>query len=527
MYCIRRRWAALAVLVGILLSPTVPAQAADPAVELSVPDTAYLPKRGVGPSGGIRLWLSPQPGAGRAAQSDVTLTVDASDLEGIARLRTRRECGDHAFGSTNVVTCTLGTLTRGKDNYPDAIYIEALQGVSRGSHGTIRYTFSAPGTEDATFETDVWIEGPDLRTRLEKPREGDAPGASFGFKPQVRNAGRFPAQGFGMKFESSRVTFPVQYSNCRYALQSPGAFADCWFDEQLEPGQAYEFVEPVAVDVPVTMVNGGFQYKPFLQGMTGNAEEDPGATGTDPGMRQGTGPELRVRPVDTPADAFGDKYRLGEVRLRTSQTADLQVSADPIEGTTGSTTKATFRLHNAGPGRMSGTALRITVPEGLSVVTPTPPPDPDNESEWQWECRGPMKRAFTCSPGDALEPGDTWQTTLEFRIDRRVRGVEGLVEAIYDPERPANDPKMSDNTAPIEVRATGGPLAEPSEPNPKPKEQVRAQPAAATAKGGGKGGSALVVALALGTAIGGGALALGLRARAVRRRAEPTRPDEN
>ncbi|MER5381996.1 hypothetical protein ABT040_17205 [Streptomyces sp. NPDC002688] len=525
MPCIRRRWAALAVLAGILLSPTVPAQAAGPAVELKVPDTAYLPERNVSPSGGIRLWLAPQPGAGRATQSDVTLTVDASDLEDIARLRTRRECGDHTFGSTDVVTCTLGSLTRGKDNYPDAIYIEALPGVSRGSHGTIRYTFSAPGADDSVFETDVRIEGPDLRARQEKPRKGDTAGASFDFTPQVRNAGRFPAKGFGMLFQGSRVTFPVQYSNCRYALQSPGSFADCWFDEQLMPGQAYELVEPVAVHVPDSMVNGSFQYKPFLQGMTGNAEEIPGATGTDPGMRQGTGPELKVRPVDSPAGAFGKKYRLGDVRLHTSQTADLQVSADTIEGTTGSTAPATFRLHNAGPGRMSGTALRVTVPEGLSVVAPTPPPDPDNESEWQWECYGPQKRAYTCGTLGPLEPGETWQTTLEFRIDRRVRGAEGLVEVIYDPERPSNDPKNSDNAAPIEVRATGGPLAEPSEPNPKPK--LTPKPAAATVRGSGNGDSMLLLALAIGAAIGGGALALRLRARAVRRGAEPTGPDEN
>ncbi|MET9407383.1 hypothetical protein ABZX90_16715 [Streptomyces sp. NPDC002935] len=526
MYRIRRLGAALAVLLGTLLAPTVPARAAaQPAVELSVPDTAYLTKRGISPTGGVRVWLAPHPGGGRATQADVTLTVDASDLEGIARLRTRRECGDHPFGATGVVTCRLGTLTRGKDNYPDAIYIEAVHGVSRGSHGTIRYTFSAPGAADATFETDVWVEGPELRARAEKPRKGDAPGASFGFKPQVRNAGRFPAQGFGIRFTSSRVIFPAQYSNCRYGIQFR-TFADCWFDQQLEPGQAYELVEPVSVDVPETMVNGSFSYMPYLQGMTGNVEEYPGATGTDPALRQGTGPELRVRTVDTAADAFPDRYRRGEVLLHTSQTADLQVSADAIEGTTGSSTKATFSLHNAGPGRMSGTQLRITVPEGLSVVEPTPPPDPDNELEWAWECFGPRGRAYICSPENPLEPGDTWQTTLEFRIDRRVRGAKGLLEAIQDPKRPVNDPQKTDNVAPIEVRATGGPLAQPSEPNPKPSA---AATGAATVEHGGKGDSILMVALAvlLGTALAGGALALRLRARAVRRRAEPSDPNED
>ncbi|MEU8789268.1 hypothetical protein [Streptomyces sp. NPDC048643] len=519
MYRIRRRGAALIVLLlAAFLLPTVTAQAATPAVELKVPDTAYLPKRGVSPSGGIRLWLTPRPGAGRAAQADVTLTVDASELEGIARLRTRRTCGDHAFGTRDVVRCSLGTLTRGKENHPDGIYIEAVEGVRRGSHGTIRYTFGAPGTQDAVFETDVWIEGPDLRARVEKPRTGDAAGETFGFTPQIRNAGRFPARGFGVRFAAPHVTFPTQYANCRYAAEGPGLFADCWFDHQLAPGQAYAFAEPISVDVPDTMVNGSFSYVPYLQGMTGNAEEDPGATGTDPTLRQGTGPKLRVRAIDAEAGAFGDKYSLGDIRLHTSQTADLRVSADAVVGTTGSTAEATFRVDNAGPGRMSGTVLRITVPEGLSVVAPTPPPDPDNESEWQWECAASSKRVHTCTPPNPLEPGDTWQTTLEFRIDRRVRGAEGLLEAVQDPERPANDPRKADNTASIAVRSTGGPLVEPSEANPAPL-------AAATARGGDDG-SHLVVAPALGACLVGAAVLFGLRARAVRRGAENGGRDE-
>ncbi|MFI1735126.1 hypothetical protein ACH40E_39100 [Streptomyces acidicola] len=522
MYRIRRPGAALAALLGAagaLLAPAGPAQAVGPAVELNVPKTAYLPKRETSPTGGVRLWLAPQPGAGRATQSDVTLKVDASDLDGVARIRTRRECGDHAMGATHVVTCALGTLTRGKDNYPDAVYIEAVPGARLGSHGTVRYTFSAPGAEDVVFETDVRIEGPDLRPRKEKPREGDAPGASFGFKPQIRNAGAFPAQGFGLSISSSRVTFATQYSNCRYGPEGTSTFADCWFDQRIEPGQAYEVVEPISVAVPDTMVNGSFTYTPYLQGMTGNAEEDLGATGTDPGLRPGTGPELKVRPVDTPADAFTDKFGRGEIQLHTSQTSDLQVRADAIEGTTGSTTEATFHLRNAGPGRISGTSLRITVAEGLSVVAPTPPPDPDNELEWEWECSRPDQRVYICSPDNPLEPGDTWETTLEFRIDRNVRGARGLLEAVHDPERPANDPKKSNDSAPIEVRATGSPSVEPTEPNPKP--------ASATGDSEGKDDSLLLVmAVVLGTVLGGGALAFALRARAARRKPvpEPTGP---
>ncbi|MFE0513070.1 hypothetical protein [Streptomyces sp. NPDC058964] len=514
MYRIHRLGAALAVLLGAVLVPAAPAQADEPAVELHVPKTAYLPKRQTSPTGGFRLWLAPQPGSGRATQSDVTLKVDASDLEGVARIRTRRECGDHFMGATYVVNCALGTLTRGKDNYPDAIYIEAARGARPGSHGTIRYTFSAPGSEDVVFETDVWIEGPDLRPRKEKPREGDAAGANFGFKPQVRNAGAFPAEGFGVHFSSSRVTFPTQYSNCRYGLEGSATFADCWFDQRLEPGQAYEVDEPISVAVPHTMVNGAFNYKPYLQGMTGNAEEYPGATGTDPALRPGTGPELEVRPVDTPADAFTDRFTLGEVRLHTSQTADLQVRADAIEGTTGSTAEATFHLRNAGPGRMSGTSLRITVPEGLTVVAPTPPPDPDNELEWEWECSRADERVYVCSSENPLEPGDTWETTLEFRIDRNVRGARGLLEALHDPERPANDPKKSNDSVPIEVRATGGPSVEPTEPNAKPASAVRGSE-------GRDDSMLLVMALLLGTALGGGTLAFALRARAARRKAVP------
>ncbi|MDG4863372.1 hypothetical protein P8605_35055 [Streptomyces sp. T-3] len=473
MSLIRRGGALVALLLGALLASTAPAQAAGPAVELSIPETAYIPKRGVSPTGGIRLWFNPQPGAGRPTQSGVTMTVDASGLEGTVRLRTRRECGDHAFGDTLTVTCELGTLTRGKYNAPDAVYIEAVHGTPRGSHGTIRVTFSAPGAEAVTYESDVWVEGPDLRPRLEKPRKGDGAGEAFGFKPQVFNAGRFPARGFAVDFaptSSSQVAFPRQYRNCDY---SPNAMT-CSFDQTLEPGQAYEFVEPVSVDVPKSMVNGSFSYSPRLRGLDGGESmENIDLSLAQRDMRPGTGPELKVRPVEGKADDFAEEFDPGEITLHTSQTADLRVSAEAVEGPTGGTRSATFSLKNVGPGRMTGSWLRITVPEGLSVVAPVPPPDPDNELEWEWECAASAKRTYDCFPENALEPGDTWRTTLEFRIDQRVRDAKGLLEVVAKPERPVNDPNRSDNSAPIEVHAKGGPLVEPTVPNPVPSAEKK------------------------------------------------------
>ncbi|WP_327354315.1 hypothetical protein [Streptomyces sp. NBC_01304] len=486
MSLIRRGGALVALLLGALLASMAPAQAAGPAVELSLPDTSYLPKRGVSPTGGIRLWLNPQPGAGRPAQSDVTMTVDASDLEGTVQLRTRRECGDHAFGDTFTVTCKLGTLTRGKFNAPDAVYIEAVHGVPRGSHGTLRVTFSAPGAEDVTYESDVWVEGPDLRPRVEKIRRGDTAGKSFGFKPQVRNAGKFPAEGFAVKFDSAHLNFPAKYSNCEYAL---ARWATCWFDQTLEPGQAYEFADPIDVGVPTSMVNGSFTYSPYLPGLTGDAEDETGETADEDGMTRGTGPELRVRPVEGEAKDFMQKYRAGEVELRTSQTSDLQATAGVIRGRTGETVDVTVGVQNAGPGRISKTSLEITPPEGTTIVEPTPPDDPDNESEWEWECAGTKGKPYTCNPDRALEPDDIWSTTLQFRIDKRVRGAKGLLEIREAPERPARDPHRADNAVPIEIDATGGPLVDPSRPNPVPAA------AAAEEKPTSKGGTIAVVAI--------------------------------
>ncbi|MEV5611599.1 hypothetical protein [Streptomyces sp. NPDC052225] len=490
MHVLRRCGTALALLVAALLgTPVTPAHAAGPAAELTVPQTAYLTKRGVGPTGGYRLWLDPRPGAGRASRAGVTLTVDATDLAGVAHLRTRRQCGDHTW-TTEVFTCELGTLTRGGHHYPDALYIEAEPGAAQGSHGTLRYTFSAPGSADATFETDVRVAGPDLRERVEKPLKGVAPGGHFAFRPRIRNAGKAPAQGFGVRFDSARLGFRTDFANCRYAAERS---AYCWFDQVLDPGRAYEFAEPVTVGVPDSMLTGSFTYGAYLQDPSGAPLTGMGgAPAADDGTTRGTGPTLRVRPVEGGASEYGDQYGLGTVKLRTSQTADLRATTGTLTGRTGQTVDLKVALRNAGPGRVAGAFLAVTPPEGTTIVEPTPPPDPDNELEWQWECAGRQGTTRFCDPDRALEPGDTWETTLQVRIDERVRGAEGRLEIREDPKRPANDPKRGDNALPIKIDATGGPLVEPS-----------THPAAgARADGpGGPGGGTIAAAGLLGAAL--------------------------
>ncbi|MFI6941154.1 hypothetical protein ACIBI4_17905 [Streptomyces sp. NPDC050418] len=523
MPLVRRAGAVLALLAGTSLLAPAPAfagppQETAPAAELTVPENAYLLKRGVSPTGGTRIWLDPQPAEGRASQAGVTLEVDASDLDGIVQLRTRRACGDHAFGDTLTLTCDLGTLTAGKRNVVDAVYIEAVHGVKRGSHGEIRYTFSAPGAKDVTYTSELSIEGPDLRPRIEPLHDGLKPGAPHRFKPRLFNAGRSTARGFGVTFAgATHFSFPAQYRNCR----TSGHAMNCWFDQELEPGTAYEFADPVTVDVPEHVMTSEFTYKPYLPGLVG--EEVNGMNG-DPGLQQwrtGSGPELKVRRIEAPAQTFTDRFNLGKVTVRTTQTSDLQVSADPVVGTTGSTATAEFRVHNAGPGRMTRTALRIAVPEGLSVIEPTPPPDPDNELEWEWECVVNAPGEVICNPDRALDPGDSWQTSLEFRIDRRVRDAKGLLQVVHSPERPANDVKPADNTAPIEVRATGGPLVEPTQAAPTPLPTTTASPSAVPvpaaagteAERTGKTGPAVAVAAVLLAAGGSGFLIRRVRAR--------------
>ncbi|MFE1953295.1 hypothetical protein ACFW9D_22840 [Streptomyces sp. NPDC059524] len=495
------RAAALALLFTAALfgASAAPARADGAAVALHVPENAYLTKRGVGPTGGTRIWLDPSPGGGLATRAGVELKVDASDLAGTARLRTRRDCGDHTW-TTQPFTCDLGTLTRGKRNYPDALYIEAAPGARAGAHGTIRYTFSAPGSADATFETEVWVGGADLRERVEKPRRDLTAGGDFEFTPHVRNAGKVPAHGFGVEFSSPRLNFRTQYSNCWYA-DTRSAY--CWFDRTLDPGRSYAFASPITVGVPDETVNSSFQYNAYLSGLTGNAEDPATAftTDADPGLKRGKGPELTVREVAGAASGYNDEYSLGETKVSTTQTADLKAGAGELAGRTGTTADVTFSLRNAGPGRVYGAYMEITPPEGTSVVEPTPPPDPDNELEWQWECGSLGGGKYSCRPDHPLEPGENWKTTLRFKLDQRVRDAEGRLDIKQGSSRPAKDPRPADNTVPVVTKITGGPLVEPS------KKPV-AETAKASSDGGGSGGpggpvlaagaGALVVAAGLG-----------------------------
>lgn len=491
----RRAAVALLVCVLVALSAGTPAHAADPdpAVELDIPADYYLNEPGVGPTGGTRLWLEPRPAPGHDELRDVTLTVDATELMGIARFRSRGDCGRHATGKTYTFTCTLGTLSSGsggsgggRGKYLDALYVEAKPGARTGAHGTLRYTFAARGVPDTTVRTEVHVAGPELVARKHPPREDLKAGSTLRLTPQIRNAGTYPAKGFGMTLQTQRTDLAAQYSNCRYAARG-GSTAYCVFDTTLKPGQAYELSQPFSLTTHQTLIHGAVSYHLSLPGVAWEWNDTPG---TDPEElpREGKGAALTVRPVDRPADAFS-RARGGSLALTTDLETDLRLRTEPIRGKVGETAEVELAVHNVGPGQPKNARLKVTPPEGVTVV----PPELDPEGEDVWECtpwRG-EKETLSCRPNGTLGPGKDATLTLTFRIDKRVRGAEGRVEIVDDPKYPPNDPDRSDNAAPLEVRAQGG---TPVEPDETPAEED--QPSSGPPSGDGAR-SGIVVAVAL------------------------------
>ena len=197
--------------------PTVaPARAAGPAVDLPVPKTYYLLPPGVTPSGGHQLELFPEPGEGVAEARDVTVEVDASGLKDLVKIRARRDCGEHAAGSRYVFTCEAGRITRSTEI--DGLFIQPRSGTKAGAGGTIRYTLTAAGLPPVTLETEVFVAGPKLLPREEKPFENIDAGSSLEVTLALLNRGGTASRGVGLHLQSSDgLPGGRRFSNCHYA----------------------------------------------------------------------------------------------------------------------------------------------------------------------------------------------------------------------------------------------------------------------------------------------------------------------
>ncbi|MFC8433545.1 hypothetical protein [Streptomyces sp. NPDC057253] len=476
MLTISRSWrtaAAAAFATAVLAVATPAADAAGTTLVLDTQENYYLPTEGEGPN--LHLGITASGGDAH----DVSVTVDASSLAGKATMVVTGDC--ESTGALKV-RCAVGPLS-GKESI-DPFFLKPTAAARAGDTGALTYTATASDAPTVTGRTDVLVGGPKLVTRPYPALKGIAPGAVFERTPAFVDTGAAPADKGVMLLvqDSDGVQLAREHSNCHYA-DRPEAGAWCRFDTPIAPGSAYETDVPLRYTAAVDTMYGYNTYVVWPVGGTAPDSFDPSGF-----PRTGTGAPLGLKPVASGSGFTGSGYGT----FATTQHADYEAIGDTVEGKVGETVSITVGVRNTGPGRMdfrwmdaddSGTFV-VTPPAG-TTITGAPGPGEQGDPGPLWNCtpRKAGAKSYTCLIANTdFGPGDSVTQEFTVRIDRAVPDARGSVTAVENPDYPNRDDDTTNDTAVIEVQATGS-------ASPSPSPSASASPSATAPSGSGTGGT--------------------------------------
>ncbi|MFJ1805354.1 MULTISPECIES: hypothetical protein [unclassified Streptomyces] len=453
---ILRRPAALAASVAALFATVVSPAAADGSgqvvMRFETAETYVMYNADEGAKAANDDFVVPvfvEPSKGGEPALNVRVVVDASGLEGVARLGDTETCDNEG----PVYTCVYGDLQNGDGESYTPLSLLGVDGVEPGDSGTVTYTATADNAPTVTGTTRMTVGGPTLSAPgQEKGVSGLAPGKSAGVTARLANNTRFPAkQGVTLQVNVSEgVTLTALHSNCFYAGPAPTS-AWCTFPTRAAAGAAYRTGAPLVYTVtPPGKLTGEVTY---------TWSSSPPARPAGHTVR-GTGSPLTL--VPTAAQEFGDSH--GRLAITTTVQDDYRPVTATVRGRVGDTVKVRLGLEDLGPGRMQGDEemgrFEVVPPEGTTV---TSIPYRFEEDGGKWACERPEEPggAFVCEIGydrfyEVRHEGGTTAIDFHIRIDRQVPGAKGTIRA-YNPfdRTPAND------VAVIPLDASPAPLYRP------------------------------------------------------------------
>lgn len=438
-----RRSAAVALSAAPLLglaAPWAPASWAaqnDRGLRIEAPEVYYTQM-----SDPTRVALPVRVDTGSAAVDGVTLTVDASEVQGMVRLYAKRDC---AQGAGYVFTCRLGAA-RLRDGLADLMVLGADKAAEPGAQGTVRFTATTADGRRAEAETVMTAGTPDLWGKKLTIKDAAA-GKPVNVWGGVLNHGPIAAHGFGVTVTADpRLQLARRYRNCRYTEVGQSR-AYCFFDSRVEPGRSFAFTAPFVAIGGTSLTKGSVSVRIFAPGQDAAPYFDEREFSV-----RGSGPPVAL----TPTSPKGFSRDAGHVTIDTDQRADVQAVAGDLRGEPGDVVRIAVGVRNAGPGRVDGRYLgyEITPPDGTTLIPPEEPsPDPENELEYDpWVCK-PWRAGqehYRCW-AKSLAPGAAATQTLRFRIEKGASGAPGGVTAILRGGYAQRDPERDNNTAPITV----------------------------------------------------------------------------
>ncbi|MGW0603179.1 hypothetical protein [Streptomyces sp. NPDC002644] len=373
--------------------------------------------------------------------ADFTVTVDASDLEGVASV----DWEDlHNCDVEDMVAVCDGWEVYAGEYYNElgGIEFNANSRSESGDTGTVRITGEGENLTFTPQDIEVRVGGAAYKGRTLTEPEGFAAGDTLKAPLGFRNAGGQDGKGAVLTVHGSHgLLFEQRYRNCTYtetttgSLLRQGTDVVCVFPGTFTAGAAYELSAPMEIGTRDYAAFDIVNYR-FVPGTTGGA-------GTP-----GDGPELTLREV--PGADAGDYATYTELDFPTNTPIDLELTGASVKGAKGDTVTAELGFRNNGPAwisslRSGGEPIRFTVgtPEGTTVTKA-----PANCRQANVEDR----REYFCSVATPMLPDASFDLPFELRIDEVVAGAKGKA-ALPDGGRPDSDP--SNDTAWIVVNGTG------------------------------------------------------------------------
>ncbi len=332
--------------------------------------------------------------------TNVTLSFDLSPLAGVVDATVSDPRCSTAGTS---ITCDLGSVTLtdwGSDTVQIPLHLRAAAGATAGESAQYTLTASADGVDPVSSwqpTTVTLADGPDLTG------SGWDTDGTNGFQAvtlgSTVSTPKFTAENLGSQdAEGITVVFVTPYefpfvnlaSNCEYA-RNPNqylsvSFASCYFDDVIQPGDAYTVQNPQRFTVRRDTISqfGSYVSAQILPGYQPGSAYNSSVT-----WFHGTQAKLvlaHTGGADAPAKAVGQTPQTGidaqdgwlaqRYRAANGVSSDLAAVGTRAKAGTDGTVTVTVGIRNYGPGTLDfgpvgspAGVLRFTAPSGATVTT--------------------------------------------------------------------------------------------------------------------------------------------------------------
>ncbi|QMU79549.1 hypothetical protein GXW83_31450 [Streptacidiphilus sp. PB12-B1b] len=494
----------------------IPAQAAAPEnlFALMAPDAQTILPQSALPQGSAFRTIRPVVLSEGSRITGVTITVDASELVGVAELSLPSQCR-YTDKAELRASCTVGTVGS-LDPAGVDLGIRAVAGAPAGAQG--RITFAATAT-NAVEDTEGGVDdttpvtvgdGADLAAQ-QLGSLTVKPGGSTAFTPQVTNLGDRDSHGVVMFIGaeslgldgSSGFSIGGNYSNCHYGVGDVGDPADsdtgvlCRFDSTvIHPGEVLVPSAPVTVLAARSARSGMVAYGFDVTGGALDTQTTKGHPGTGPALTLVPAPAARqARPGPGNVDIDYDN-NVAYSPISTGQADDVAAVGADVHGTVGRALPVTVGVRNVGtlptppldgaPSPKDTAIVMAAFPQGVSI-TRAPADcqsvdlsDPTQTARLPQAVRsalsahrpaddgglpGDIGAVYGCLVDHVLKPGQSALFSFTAKPTRVLDQAQGEVVAVG----PDDDATPQNNLAALTVSAvragaSSAPTAAPSAP---------------------------------------------------------------